>query len=112
MLNNFYSQVQDYKIMIKIIIDAQVWISYGIFKAWIAKDVDKAGESIKERGNRKSKKKSKLNSLNIEKSSNKMVLTTEEELTVRLINKLLSIKIEKSILLYSKIKDLVIDKLC
>ena len=68
------------------------------------KVVDEAGEPIKEGENRKSIKKSKLNFLNIEKSSNKVVPTMEEQLTVRLTNEFLSTKNEKLVPLYSKTK--------
>lgn len=68
------------------------------------KDVNKAGEPIKGAGNRRSKKKSKLNSLNLKKSSNKVVPTTERQPTIGLTNELLLTKSEKSVPLHSKTK--------
>lgn len=84
--------------------NVRVCISNGFLKAEMVKDVDKVGEPIKGEGKRRSRKKSKINFLNIEKSSNKVVPITEEQLTVRLRNELLSTKSEKSVLLLSKRK--------
>lgn len=84
--------------------DVQVWIFNDVLNAGMVKEVDKAGEPIKGGGNRRSKNKSKLNFLNIEKSSNKMISTTEEQPTVGLINELLSTKSEKLVPSYSKTK--------
>lgn len=84
--------------------DARVWISNSVAKAGIMKDVNKTGEPIKGAGNRRSKKKSKLNSLNLKKSSNKVVPTTERQTTIGLTNELLLTKSEKSVPLYSKTK--------
>lgn len=104
MLNNSNLQRQGHKITIKMMMDAQIWISNSILKAEIMKNVDEADKPIKRGGNKRFKKKSKLNSLNIEKSSNEMVLTTKQQPTVGLTNELLSTKSEKSILLHSKTK--------
>lgn len=70
----------------------------------MVKNVDKASELIKRRGNKKSKKKSKLNFLYIKKPSNKVIPTIEKQSTIRLTNELLSIKSEKSVLLHFKSK--------
>lgn len=68
----------------------------------MVKDVDKVNELIKRKRNKKSKKKSKLNFLNIKKSSSKVILTIKKQPIIRLTNELLSINSEKSVLLHSK----------
>lgn len=68
------------------------------------KNIDEASESIKERGNKRSKKKSKINFLNIEKLSNKVISIIEKQWIVRLINNLLSRTGKKLVLLHFKTK--------
>lgn len=65
----------------------QVWISNGIFKAEMMKnidktgelkDIDKAGKPIKKQ-DKKSSKKLKFDLTNIEKSSKEIILITKEQ---------------------------------
>lgn len=106
MLNNSISQGQGHKITFQMMLDARVWISNSVLKAGMMKnvdkagklkDVDEAGEPIKGRGEKKSKKKSKLHPTNIEKSSNQVVPTMEEQQTVELMDELLSTKSPKPV---------------
>lgn len=103
-LNNFNLQKQSHKIIFQIIMDVQVWISNGILKAGMIKNIDKVGKLIKGQEKIRFEKRLKLYSLNIEKSSNKMVSTMEKQQTVRLTDKLLSIKSQKTIILHVKTK--------
>lgn len=68
------------------------------------KNIDKAGKFIKRGRNRRSKKKSKHNFLNIEKLTNEAIYTIEKQLTIGLTNELLSIKSEKLVPLRFKTK--------
>lgn len=70
----------------------------------MVKDIYKVSEFIKRRGNKKYKKNSKLNFLNIKKPFNKVIPIIEKQPTIRLTNEFLSIKSDKSVLLHSKSK--------
>lgn len=65
-LNNSNLQEQGHETIFEIMMDTQIWIFNSVFKAEMVKDIDKAGKLIKKGGNRRFKKKSKLNSLSIE----------------------------------------------
>lgn len=56
MLDNYNSQRHGPEIIIKIMIDMQIWINNSILKAKIVKNVDKAGKSIKKEKNKIFKK--------------------------------------------------------
>lgn len=104
MLNNSYLQGQGHEITIKVIMNAQVWILNSVLKVEMVKDIDKAGEPIEKGGNKRSQKKSELDFLNIQKSSNKVVFTTKEQSAIELTNEFLSTESEKLVLLHFKTK--------